>query len=306
LTLRPLLRKVLAHLGYTLTGSWAQHPELAQVVLYSDRLCVDASTVTLNQHVPAVDAGDLLLDIAGYFCLQLYFNPNTLEARFSPLSEMVATAAAGQRPRVGRRQSTVANATTGFTLMLEPDTGDELDKTLDTSWQKLVVGKGGEAQTFKIGTLHLVTVAEGQRTWLVPAYEGKGAVPGNTDVGNESKVGLRLLFNRGFQPDSSGQRYPLGTPGTTNQAGAVVGTLDLRLPGPLGIVATWHQAWLDFRARAVQHTYLSSLTVADLLTLDPSQAELVDYHLCFWEKISLTLSASAPLRAATITYQELL
>jgi len=304
--LLPILRKVLASVGYALTGAWAQLPEVAQLVLYSDRLCVDASTVTLNRHVPSVNVVDLLLDVAGYFCLQSWFNPLTREARFTPLRDVVTQAAASQRPRAGRRQTTTANTTTGFTLSLEPDANDELDKTLDTSWQKLVVGQGGEAQAFKMGTLHQVTVAEGSRTWLVPAYEGKGAVPGNADVGDESRVGLRLLVHRGWQPDSAGNLYPLGSAGTTNQHGAVVGSLDLRLSGEQGLGAQWHQAWLAFRARAVQHTYECPLTVADLLTLDPSQADMVDYHLCLWEKLSLTVTANAPLSTATFTYQELL
>jgi hypothetical protein len=43
----------------------------------------------------------------------------------------------------------------------------------------------------------------------------------------------------------------------------------------------------------VQHTYQSALRVADLLLPDPSQADLVDYHLCFWEKVSLTVAAGS-------------
>ena len=191
-------------------------------------------------------------------------------------------------------------------LKQEPDSNDELDKTLDTAWQQLRVGAGGEEQSVKAGTLHQVDVGEGARSWLVPAYEGKGAVPGNADVGDESKVGLRLLFNRGLQPDSAGQAYPLGSGGTTTRTGASVGAYALQWAGAQGLYAVWHRPWLDFRARAVQHVYLSELRVADLLLLDPSQADLVDYHLCFWEKVSLTVAAGSALTSATFTYQELL
>lgn len=302
----PVLRQVLALFGYELTGSWAAEAEVQQLVIYSDRLCVDPGTVTLNRHVPAIDVADLLLGVAGLFCLQVYFNPLTRQARFTPLRGVVAGAAAGQQARPGTWLSSTANATNGFLLKQAPDDNDALDKTLDTSWQVLPVGAGGEQQAIKAGTLHQVNVSEGSRNWLVPAYEGKGAVPGNTDVGDESRVGLRLLFNRGYQPDSTGTPYPLGTGGAVNLAGAAVGAYALQWDGPAGLYAQWHQAWLAFRARAVQHTYQCPLRVGDLLRLDPSQADLVDYHLCLWEKVSLTVAAGSPLATATFTYQELL
>jgi hypothetical protein len=119
-------------------------------------------------------------------------------------------------------------------------------------------------------------------------------------------VGLRLLFNRGYQPDSTGQRYPLGSAGAVNFLGAAVGNYAWQWGGDKGLYQVWHKPWLDFRARAVQHMYKCPLRVGDLLTLDPSQADLVDYHLCFWEKVSLSVDATSALSTATFTYQELL
>jgi hypothetical protein len=302
----PIVRKVLALFGYELVGAWADDPEMQTAVMYSDRLCTDPATVTLNRHVPSLDVADLLLGVAALFCLQLSFNPLTKQARFTPLRDVVAGAAASQRPRPGVWLSSTANTTNGFSLKQEPDSNDELDKSLDTGWQLLRVGAGGEEQTVKAGTLHLVDVTDAGRQWLVPAYEGKGAVPGNGEVGDESRVGLRLLFNRGLQPDSAGQLYPFGSSGTTNRRGASVGAYGLQWGGAQGLYQLWHKPWLDFRARAVQHTYQSALRVGDLLQLDPSQADLVDYHLCFWEKVSLTVAAGSALTSATFTYQELL
>jgi hypothetical protein len=302
----PIVRKVLAHFDYELVGAWADDAEINQAVIYSDRLCTDPGTVTLNRHVPAIDVADLLLGVAGLFCLQLYFNPLTRQARVTPLRDVVAGAAASQRARVGAWLGSTANTTNGFLLKQEPDSNDELDKSLDTAWQLLRVGAGGEEQTVKAGTLHLVDVTAGGRQWLVPAYEGKGAVPGNAEMGDESKVGLRLLFNRGLQPDSAGQPYPFGSSGTTTRTGASVGKYSLQWAGAQGLYQVWHKPWLDFRARAVQHTYQSALRVGDLLTLDPSEPDLVDYHLCFWEKVSLTVAAGTTLTSATFTYQELL
>ena len=301
-----IIRTVLALFGYELVGAWAADAEINKLVIYSDRLCLDPTTVTLNRHVPVMDVADLLLGVAGLHCLQLYFNPLTQQARFTPLRDVVAGAAAGQRARPGTWLSSTANTTNGFLLKQEPAGDDDLDKTLDTSWQQFKVDAGGEEQSVKAGTLHMVDVTESNRNWLVPAYESKGAIPGNTDVGDESKVGLRLLFNRGYQPDSAGNVYPLGSAGTTNQAGLLVGSYALQWAGPAGLYQVWHQPWLTFRARAVQHTYECALRVGDLLTLDPSQADLVDYHLCFWEKVSLTVAAGSALKTATLTYQELL
>jgi hypothetical protein len=300
------VRKVLALFGYELVGAWADDPEMQKAVIYSDRLCTDPSTVTLNRHVPSIDVADLLLGVAGLFCLQLYFNPLTQQARFTPLRGVVAGAAATQRPRVGTWLSSAANTTNGFLLKLEPGGDDELDKSLDTSWQQLRVGAGGEEQTVPAGTLHMVTVTESGRQWLVPAIEAKGAVPGNADVGDESRVGLRILFNRGYQPDSTGQLYPLGSAGAVNFRGDSVGEYALGWGGDKGLYQVWHKPWLDFRARAVQHTYQCDLRVGDLLLLDPSEADMVDYHLCFWEKVSLSVAAGSALTTATFTYQELL
>jgi hypothetical protein len=302
----PIVRKVLALFGYELVGAWADDPEMQTAVIYSDRLCADPGTVTLNRHVPSIDVADLLLGLAGQFCLQVYFNPLTQQARFTPLRDVVAGAAASQRPRVGSWLSSTANTTNGFLLKMDPDGNDELDKTLDTSWLQLRVGAGGEEQEIGAGTLHMVTVTESGRQWLVPAYEGKGAIPGDTEVGDESRVGLRLLFNRGFQPDSAGTRYPLGSAGAVNFRGESVGEYSLQWGGDKGLYQVWHQSWLAFRARAVQHVYRCQLRVGDLLVLDPSQADLVDYHLCFWEKVSLSVDAGSALTTATFTYQELL
>jgi len=301
----PLLRRVAAHFGYEAVGPWLDEPEIQTLCLYSDRLATDPTTVTLNRHVPAIDVADLLLGLKGLFGLGIYVNPNARQLRFTALRGVLQRAAI---PRPGAWQSATANTTNGFALTSNPDANDELDKTLDTGWQKFTLGAGGESQDIKAGTLHMVVapMGAGGPSWQVPAYEGKGAVPGNADVGDESKVGLRLLFDRGYQPASDGSRYPLGSALATNLRGLKVGDYSLQWPGPAGLYAQWHQAWLAFRARAVQHVYQSEFRVADLLSLDPDQADFIDYHHCLWEKVSVTISAGAPLSTATFTYQELL
>ena len=117
---------------------------------------------------------------------------------------------------------------------------------------------------------------------------------------------MRAVVARLDQLTPGGGRFPFGSSGTTTRTGVSVGAYSWQWGGAQGICQVWHQPWLDFRARAVQHTYQRELRVGDLLLLDPSQADLVDYYLCFWEKVSLTVAASSALTTATFTYQELL
>jgi hypothetical protein len=304
----PLLRAVMAAFGYTVTGSWVEDAEIQRLVLYSDRvLAAGATTVDLRLHVPDMTVPDLLIGLQQYFCLGMSFDTVRQELRITPLRDILA-ARAQYQPRTGQCQSTEANTTTGFDLRLVPGDDDELDKTLDTSWQRVVVGKGGEKIEVAAGTLHLVREADSQvagRQWLLPAIEATGASP-EADTGDESKVGLRLLFDRGLQPDSQGNLYPLGSALNRNFDNTRVGDYALQwTAGDAGLLC-WHQAWLEFRGRAVQYVYETEFRIADLLTLDPATAELLDYHLHLWEKVSLSVSTRQPLTRATVTYQELL
>ncbi|WP_210519887.1 hypothetical protein [Hymenobacter terricola] len=302
----PVLRKVLGHFGWTITGPWVDDPEIQQVVLYSDRVLDAAATdVVLSQHVPTISVGALLLGTQNAFCLGYGFNPVRRELRITALRDVAAAARAGYVDRVGTKQKSTPNDTNGFLLRLAPDTEDELDKTLDVGWQQLRVGAGGELLESLAGSLHQVRAVDelvAGRTWLLPALEAKGA----SLPDDESRIGLRLLLYRGLQPDSQGHAYPLASREAENLAGTSVGNYALSWAGPKGLYQAWHQPWLDFRSRAVASEYLTQFRVADLLALDPGTAERVDEHLHFWEKITLSLSADRRLRQATVTYRELL
>lgn len=216
----PLLRKVLGLYGYDVVGTWVQDAEIQQLVVYSDRvLPAGATTVVLNRQVPNITIPALLVGLQQLFCLGYHFDVARRQVRIEPLRDVLAGGA--YRDRRGTRQRTVANATNGFVLRQNPDGNDALDKTLDTGWQELRLGAGGEVQEAAAGTMHLATAPDAlvpARRWLLPAIESKGAVPGNADVGDESRTGLRLLFDRGQQPDSQGATYPLGSPLTQNLA----------------------------------------------------------------------------------------
>ena len=311
LYLVPALRAVMATIGYTLTGTWVDDPEVQTAVIYSDRAL--ASTVAVGdafpmaRHLPELTVPELLLGLQNLFCLGLYFITGKKELRIDALRGVVQRGPYVARP--GALLTTAGtNDTRGFTLVQEPDTNDELDKTLDVSWQKMQVGAGGEEIKAQAGTLHLVREADPNtpgREWLVPAISAKGASP-EYDVGDDSRTGLRLLFDRGLQHDSQGHPYRLLSSGTEDYAGASVGEYSLHWAGPAGLYETWHRPWLDFRARAVPREYTVPFRITDLLTLDPATHELVDYHLLLWQQVSLKVGAGNPLQSATITYQELL
>ena len=306
LYLVPVLRQALP--DWDVVGSFIDNPEIQAAVIYSDRALPAAAVVgdafSPARHLPDLSVAELLLALQNLFCVGIYFNPTTRQVRFTPLADVVQRGAYTDRPGAVLK-SAGTNETDGFTLRLDPDTEDELDKTLDASWQQLVVGGGKGEITVAAGTLHMVQEKDPNaagRQWLVPAISTKGASP-DYKLGEDSRTGLRLLFDRGLQNDSLGQPYQLLSAGTENYAGDVVGTYALHA---VALYAQWHQPWLDFRARAVPLEYQVPFGIADLRALDPAGHELVDHHLLLWEKVSLQVSAGSRLCAATFSYQQLL
>jgi hypothetical protein len=170
----------------------------------------------------------------------------------------------------------------------------------------LVIGKGKEEIKTEAGTLHVVRETNPRNTlreWLVPAVEAKGASLA-FDQGDDSRCGLRLLFDRGLQQDNYYQPYPLATWDVKSYLGGAVGQSTLRWDGPFGLYATWHAGWLDFLGRATTKERSMQFGIADLLTLDAGQKELVDGKKYLWEKVSLSLSTTGrALESAQFTYR---
>ena len=141
------------------------------------------------------------------------------------------------------------------------------------------------------------------REWLVPAVEVKGASQA-FEQGDDSRCGLRLLYDRGLQRDSLGGFYPLATWDVVNYAGDTIGPSTLHWGGEQGLYATFHAAWLAFLDRATSKERTMQFRVADLLTLDPARKELVDAKKYLWEKVSLSLSTTGrQLETARFTYR---
>lgn len=305
----PLLRRVFAALDYALAGAWLDLPEVKQLVIYSDRAAEDAQgtplvSFSLNRHVPDMPVADFLLALQKFFALGFDFHPVRRQVSIRALRDVVADPA--YLVRSGGPAKTTAVTAEGYTLSMGLE-DDELNKTLDTGWAKLVIGKGKEEISTEAGTLHVVRelkpIEPGQHEWLVPAVEAKGASLA-FDQGDDSRCGLRLLFDRGLQGDNYYQVYPLATWDVKSYIGGAVGTSTLRWDGPFGLYATWHAGWLEFLARAATKERTMQFGIADLLTLDPGRKELVDGKKYLWEKVSLSLSTTGrALESAKFTYR---
>jgi hypothetical protein len=307
----PLLRRVMGALGYALAGPWLDEPEAQALVVYSDRAAEDVAGAVVpefavNWHVPDVPVADLLVALQKMLGLAYSFHPKRRELSIRALRDVAADAA--YVDRTGGPAKVTAVTRTGFALKMALEADDDLNKTLDTGWAELRVGNGQTELSTTAGTLHLVreddyTLAVGDRAWLLPAVEAKGASLA-FEAGDDSHCGLRLLFDRGLCPDSQGNGYPLATWDREDYNGAPVGTSTLHWDGPHGLYATWHRAWLDFLDRATTREMQMDFRIADLLTLDPGRKELVNHRKYLWEKISLRLkTTSRYLESATFTYR---
>jgi hypothetical protein len=308
LRLVPLLHRVFAALDYELAGDWLDEPEVQQLVIYSDRAAEDAQgnlllTFALNRHVPDMPVADVLLALQKFFALGFDFHPVRRLVRIRALRDVVADQT--YLTRTGGPAKTTAVTADGYTLVMGLE-DDELNKTLDTGWAKLVIGKGKEEISTEAGTLHVVREPNPRDTvyeWLLPAVEAKGASLA-FDQGDDSRCGLRLLFDRGLQQDNYYQPYPLATWDLKSYIGTAVGTSTLRWDGPWGLYATWHAGWLDFLGRAATKEREMQFGIADLLTLDAGRKELVDGKKYLWEKVSLSLSTTGrALESAQFTYR---
>ena len=312
LRLVPLLRRVLACFGYALSGPWLDSSEVQQLVLYSDRAAEDATgalpaRISLNRYVPAISVGELLLSLQKLFGLAYSFHPVRRELHVATLASVLADPAYVARAGAGPARTTAVVDAGGWALEMALESDDELNKTLDVGWAKYTVGAGKQALSTSAGTLHVVREADpldAGRQWLVPAVAAKGASPYGGG-GDDSRCGLRLLYDRGLHADSQGNTYPLATWGTQNYAGQTVGTSSLHWDGSAGLYAQGHATWLAFLDAATTKERTLPFTVADLLSLDPARKELVDQRKYLWQTVSLKISTTGrvPLQAADYTYR---
>jgi hypothetical protein len=307
----PLLRRVLAAVGYSLSGPWTEEPEARKLIVVSNRaadkvvnkLNTYVGAVQLNQHVPDMSVGEFLVALQKYLGLGYSFDPVRRQLRITRLGSIVADPA--YVTRQGGKARLFPPQYQGYTLEMKL-LDDELNKTRDTSWSKLLLGAGKEPVSTSATTLHVGTVRDTIRNVdvLVPMLESKGASP-EFELGDDSRLGLALLLDQGLQPASDGKLYPLASPLNTNLQGQVVGESTLHWRGELGLYARSHKPWLDFLSAAGKEERTMEFRVADLLSLDPGRKELVGYRKYLWEKISLSVPTGRRLESARVTYRNI-
>ncbi|MBO3270744.1 hypothetical protein [Hymenobacter defluvii] len=274
----PLLRRVLGTVGYSVAGEWLTRPAVQQLSVYSDRAAEDAAgnrlaEIALNQFVPAsTGVGELLVGVQTLFALGFDFDTVRRQLRIVPLREVAEDDAYLVR-EPGVLTRAVPSLYQGYTLEMGLESDDAVNKMLDTSWAKLVVGAGKDSIKTTAGALH---TRNG-----IPTVHVRGASPA-WDLGNESRCGLRFLFDRFDQ---------------------LVGELVLRWAGPQGLYEQCHKPWLELLARAGTEERTMPFRVADLLALNPARKEMVGPRKYLWEKVSVTVSTSTRLQSARFTYR---
>jgi hypothetical protein len=284
-----LLHRVFGEVGYTLSGEWLTDATTRQLVLYSDRVADNlvapvAANYALFQHVPQeLSPGQLLVELQKLFGLGYDFNPTRRDIRFTRLRDVAANPEYLVRDP-GQLTRATPPLAEGYALELGLESDDELKKTLDTSWTRLVVGAGKMPLKAEAGTLHCVE----DNGVLTPQVEVKGA--GTTYFLNDtSQCGLRLLFDRGNAQLTNGRE--------------VGSALALQWAGANGLYAQGHQAWLSFLDRAGREERQVPFRVGDLLSLDPARKELLGPRKYLWEKVSLSVSTTKRLETARFTYR---
>ncbi|WP_400194042.1 hypothetical protein [Hymenobacter sp. B81] len=303
LRLVPLLRRVLAHVGFDVEGAWLSEPDVEQLVVYSDRVAEDAAGsvathVVFNQYVPTgLTVAQLLVALQKLFALGYDFDPVRRILRITRLREVALDDAYLVRA-AGAVTRAIGPKYEGYLLRMGLEDGEQ-NKQFDTSWRELRIDGGKTELATDAGTL--LTVLDAGLERLLPLVDAKGASPAH-ELGNDSRCGLRLLFDRGLQP-AAGGAYPLVTSGHVNTAGQAVGELALQWAGPQGLYAQCHQPWLDLLARAGVEERTQPFRIGDLLTLSPARKELVGPRKYLWEKISLSIHTARRLESARFTYR---
>lgn len=135
----------------------------------------------------------------------------------------------------------------------------------------------------------------------VPAMSRRGYRPADFSATAPPRpTALRLLFWRGLQPASDGTLYPLLTPLATNQAGAAVGSLSLRIGGPTGTYQQLLRGWLEVKRRNVVLKANLRLSSLDLARLDLSRKVRLDDVEYLVRKLSVSVPLARPAAAELV------
>jgi hypothetical protein len=307
-----ILRKVMAHYGYKLTGSWLEEEEIRRLVIFNTQALDQggsfvntfAAEITYNRHVPDMKVNEFVKAIRATFGLGLIFNSATKTIEVVKLRDVIrSTGYVDWRNKPLKIGEWAPGETTGFTLSFAPDSENEQNKLLADDQKYLKVGTGAKPVDTNLGTVRMTQewdfiVGEG-RQWLVPVVDQEG----NSDIfGTNGSFSLSLLSYRGMQPDSKGSLYPLGTSGIHNFSGAVIGTQALSWSGANGLYELYHRHWLEFLMEADTIDTEISLSLTDLRSLHQGRKVLVQTEQstfkALWTKVSVVISQKDGVKTA--------
>ncbi len=269
-----VLRRVLAHYGYRITGPWIEAEETRRLVIYNTQSLAEGDQVQHSLHVPEMKVADFLKAIRAAFGLGFNFNTTKKELEIVRLRDVLSSGTyVDWRKRNLKVTKWEAKARQGFMLELSPDEGDELPPA---DSQQLQVGAGQDPISLGLGSL---PVAQELLRWLMPQASQEG------DTG---KFSLRLLSYRGLQPDTGDVPYPQALP--------------VLLPD---LYEQSHRHWLDFLLETETVEAEIELSLTDLRTLRQDRKVLVhdgqSTVMALWEKISVQVSPLRGVQVAKVT-----
>ncbi len=301
--LRFVLEKIFSRYGYSLQGDWLQEEWVRRLVLYNNTELA-GNEIDFRRHVPDVKVSELLQGIRNWFGLTYLFDANRQALTVARLKDIINDL--DYIDWTGKADAQYPNDpadSNGYTLKQTIESADELNKTLPADWAEYKVAGGREEIVTMAGTLHTVrevdSVAQ-NRNWLLPATDQKGN--STAFQTGENKCSLRLLQYQGFQKDGLNQDYPLGSALNENWAGASLGGRSLRYGGEDGIYEHAWKDWLRFLAQARPVERTLRLGIGDLTTLNPARKIMIGGVKMFYERISLSVSASAGIGKAKISF----
>jgi hypothetical protein len=275
-----IMRQVMAHYGYRITGQWLEEEETRRLVIYNT-YALDApeqATVEHRLHVPDIKVNEFMKAIRAAFGLGYLFNTATKTMEVVRLNDVVQiTGYVDWQARALQVKGWKPNDTDGFRLELTPDSSDELNKVTPPA-AVLQLGKGKDLISAKLGTLHMRQ--EGSRLLPQARQEGSSGRYAGSDG-----FSLSLLSYRGLEGG-----YPLGS------------SQQLAWTGAEGLYEQCHRHWLDFLGETESIETEINLNITDLRTLRPERKVLVrDGHTplkAFWTKISVTISLQDGIKTA--------
>lgn len=127
-------------------------------------------------------------------------------------------------------------------------------------------------------TLHEIDEADpiaNTRRWRVPFHNLQGY---SAPFAVKADTSVRLFFDRGLQPDSEDDTYPLASHRALRYDGDSVGSYSLDWPTATGLLARWWAAYISASTRNHTYTFTMRLPLQELLLLRRWRYAVVSFY----------------------------